>query len=64
MSLVQRSDGRYIPPSANAGHRIMSTGFEITATPSVTGPPCLLVDCLECGQDHEWTVDDIYSVEP
>jgi hypothetical protein len=35
------------------------TGFELSEVPSVAGGQQLLVDCLECGQDHEWGVDDI-----
>jgi hypothetical protein len=35
------------------------TGFELTAMPRLSGRRHLLVDCLECGQDHEWTVDDV-----
>jgi hypothetical protein len=34
------------------------TGVEPWAVPVVVGGPHLLVDCLECGQDHPWDVDD------
>jgi len=34
------------------------TGFELTDVPSVASGPQLLIDCLECGQDHEWGIDD------
>jgi hypothetical protein len=34
------------------------TGFELTDVPSVVSSPQLLIDCLECGQDHEWSIDD------
>ena len=34
------------------------TGFELSALPSLTISPQVLLDCLECGQDHEWSVDD------
>jgi hypothetical protein len=33
------------------------TGFELTQLPEIVGEQ-MLVDCLECGQDHRWTVDD------
>jgi hypothetical protein len=35
------------------------TGFELSQVPSVAASRQLLGDCLECGQDHEWDVDDI-----
>ena len=35
------------------------TGFELTALPLVTEAPQWLLDCLECGQDHMWSVDDV-----
>ena len=35
------------------------TGFEIAALPGVSDRAHRLIDCLECGQDHEWTVDDL-----
>ena len=44
--------------------RAADTGFEITALPGVTDARHVLIDCLECGQDHEWTVDDFYAEEP
>jgi hypothetical protein len=38
--------------------RAADTGYEITGMPNVAGGTQVLVDCLECGQDHEWTADD------
>ncbi len=35
------------------------TGFELTALPQLIGEQ-MLVDCLECGQDHAWLVEDTY----
>lgn len=35
------------------------TGFELSELPSVAGSLQVLAKCLECGQDHEWGVDDI-----
>lgn len=40
--------------------RATDTGFELAAVPSVTQRPQLLVDCLECGQDHEWRLEDSF----
>ena len=34
------------------------TGFELSELPAVVAGPQLLIDCLECGQDHTWHVDD------
>ena len=36
------------------------TGFELTAVPSVSARQQVLVDCLECGQDHEWRIEDSF----
>jgi hypothetical protein len=35
------------------------TGFELTELPQLTGEQAL-IDCLECGQDHTWRVEDAY----
>jgi hypothetical protein len=34
------------------------TGFELSELPGVVAGPQLLIDCLECGQDHPWQIDD------
>jgi hypothetical protein len=34
------------------------TGFVLSDLPAVVRGPQLLVDCLECGQDHPWQIDD------
>jgi hypothetical protein len=39
--------------------RPSDTGFELTELPLVTGSAQWLLDCLECGQDHEWRADDL-----
>ncbi len=39
--------------------RASDTGFELCGMPSVAGRRQLLVDCLECGRDHGWSVDDV-----
>jgi hypothetical protein len=40
--------------------RATDTGFELTAIPRLSARRQLLVDCLECGQDHEWQVEDSF----
>ena len=35
------------------------TGFELTALPQLNGEQ-VLIDCLECGQDHVWLVEDAH----
>ena len=39
--------------------RPSDTGFELTELPSLAGSTQWLLDCLECGQDHEWRVEDL-----
>ena len=34
------------------------TGFELSELPAVVSGPRILIDCLECGQDHSWRIDD------
>lgn len=44
----------------------VDTGYEITAIPA-RGLAHLLVDCIECGQDHTWHIEDAFverRVEP
>lgn len=36
------------------------TGFDLSAVPALGGGEHLLVDCLECGQDHSWQIDDAF----
>jgi hypothetical protein len=38
--------------------RAADTGFELTEVPGLSARQQVLVDCLECGQDHEWQVED------
>jgi hypothetical protein len=40
--------------------RAADTGFELTALPRLSARRQVLVDCLECGQDHEWQVEDSF----
>ncbi len=42
--------------------RAVDTGFELTSIPAMALPH-LLVDCIECGQDHIWRIEDAF-VEP
>ena len=36
------------------------TGFELSAVPAVSRGQQWLVDCLECGQDHPWHLEDAF----
>ena len=36
------------------------TGWELSAVPNLVPTNNLLVDCPECGQDHQWQVDDAF----
>ena len=40
--------------------RPADTGFELTALPRLSARKHVLVDCLECGQDHDWQVEDTF----
>lgn len=40
--------------------RASDTGFEMAELPGMRGSAQLLVDCLECGQDHAWQVEDAF----
>ena len=40
--------------------RSADTGFELGAIPELSSGSHLLVDCLECGQDHQWNLDDVF----
>lgn len=41
--------------------RAADTGFELSAIPDIgTGRQWMLVDCLECGQDHPWQLEDTF----
>ena len=51
---IDESETSTVPVTGSA----TDTGFELTDVPSVVTGPQLLIDCLECGQDHEWGIDD------
>jgi hypothetical protein len=36
------------------------TGFELSGVPAASARQQVLVDCLECGQDHEWSIEDAF----
>ena len=40
--------------------RASDTGFDLSALPGVAGRRQLLVDCLQCGHDHDWSLDDVF----
>lgn len=42
----------------HTGHAV-DTGYEATAIPGLSIPH-LLVDCMECGQDHVWRIEDAF----
>jgi len=33
---------------------LVPTGLEVTSLQKLDEPRYLLIDCLECGQDHSW----------
>jgi hypothetical protein len=41
----------------------VDTGYELTEIPRLGRGPQLLVDCLECGQDHSWHLENAF-LEP
>jgi hypothetical protein len=41
----------------------VDTGYELTEIPRLGRRPQLLVDCLECGQDHSWHLENAF-LEP
>ena len=36
------------------------TGFELEEIPALGAEHQILVDCLECGQDHPWQLEDAF----
>ncbi len=40
--------------------RAADTGVELSGLPAVSARGQVLVDCLECGQDHEWRAEDSF----
>lgn len=36
------------------------TGFELSQVPGLAPQRQILVDCLECGQDHPWQLEDAF----
>lgn len=38
----------------------VDTGFELSAVPNLRGSQ-VLFDCMECGQDHPWQIDDAFA---
>jgi hypothetical protein len=37
----------------------VDTGYELSAVVS-RQEPLRLIDCMECGQDHTWTIEDAF----
>jgi hypothetical protein len=40
--------------------RPADTGYELSAAPTLGSGQQRLVDCLECGQDHPWAIEDTF----
>ena len=40
--------------------RPADTGTDILGVPRASSRLQMLVDCLECGQDHEWRIEDAF----
>ena len=40
--------------------RPADTGFELSGIPEASARQQILVDCLECGQDHGWRIEDAF----
>lgn len=40
--------------------RVTDTGFELSGVPLASGRLQMLVDCIECGQDHQWRLEDSF----
>ena len=38
----------------------VDTGNELTALARIGSQPQLLIDCIECGQDHDWRIEDAF----
>jgi hypothetical protein len=38
----------------------VDTGYELRAISTFGRGPQVLVDCLECGQDHPWRIEDAF----
>ena len=36
------------------------TGFELAEIPALGAQHQILIDCLECGQDHPWQLEDAF----
>lgn len=36
------------------------TGFQLSEIPALGSQQQMLVDCLECGQDHPWQLEDAF----
>jgi hypothetical protein len=38
----------------------VDTGHELPAIASLAPRRQLLIDCIECGQDHDWLIEDAF----
>jgi hypothetical protein len=55
---VRRFLRRLMIECPHTGHAV-DTGYELTAIPGLAIPH-MLIDCIECGQDHTWRVEDAF----
>ncbi len=59
-ALRQRSLLRRLMIICPGSGRAADTGFELTEIPGLASRQQVLVDCLQCGQDHDWQVEDAF----
>jgi hypothetical protein len=38
----------------------VDTGHELNEIGGLAPQPQMLIDCIECGQDHSWTIEDAF----
>jgi hypothetical protein len=38
----------------------VDTGHELTEIGRLAPQPQMLIDCIECGEDHHWTIEDAF----
>ena len=39
----------------------VDTGYEVTAIPTIGRDAQMLIDCIECGQDHTWRIEEAFA---
>jgi hypothetical protein len=70
---LQTREGKNTPPAVAHGSLLVSrlmircpatgratdTAFDVTDLPRLGSGSHWILDCMECGRDHEWQVDDV-----